>query len=67
MAANAFSVTRRIDAKIELLPSAKPLRHGARVRIHNGTAEVLGRMSIAGASANAPADKAAKAGKLEVV
>jgi selenocysteine-specific elongation factor len=55
MAAGAFSVTRRIDAEIDLLPSAKPLKHGARVRVHNGTAEVLGRVSIAGASTSAKA------------
>jgi len=51
MAAATLSVTRRIDAEIDLLPSAKPLKHGARVRVHNGTAEVLGRVSIAGPSA----------------
>jgi selenocysteine-specific elongation factor len=48
MAPGTLSVTRRVDAEIDLLPSAKPLRHGARVRVHNGTAEVLGRVSIAG-------------------
>jgi selenocysteine-specific elongation factor len=50
LAAGTLSVTRRIDAGIDLLPSAKPLKHGARVRLHNGTAEVLGRLSIAGTS-----------------
>jgi selenocysteine-specific elongation factor len=49
-AAGTLSATRRVDAEIDLLPSAKPIRHGARVRIHNGTAEILGRVSIAGAS-----------------
>ena len=49
-APGTLSVTRRIDAAIELLPAAKPLKHGARVRVHNGTSEVLGRVSIAGAS-----------------
>ncbi len=44
-----LSVTRRVDAEIDLLPGAKPLKHGARVRVHHGTAEVLGRISIAGA------------------
>ncbi len=44
------SVTRRVDAEIDLLPSAKLLKHGTRVRLHHGTAEVLGRVSIAGAS-----------------
>jgi selenocysteine-specific elongation factor len=50
MAPGTLSVTRRIDAEIDLLPSAKALKHGARIRVHNGTAEVLGRVSIAGAS-----------------
>ncbi len=49
-APGSLSVTRRVDAEIDLLPSAKPLKHGARVRLHNGTAEVLGRVSIAGPS-----------------
>ena len=48
LAPGTLSVTRRVDAEIDLLPSAKPLKHGARVRLHNGTAEVLGRVSIAG-------------------
>jgi selenocysteine-specific elongation factor len=48
MAPGTLSITRRVDAEIELLRSAKPLKHGARVRVHNGTAEVLGRVSIAG-------------------
>ena len=43
-------MTRRVDAEIDLLSTAKPLKHGARVRLHNGTSEVLGRVSIAGAS-----------------
>ena len=58
-AAGALSVTRRIDAEIDLLPSAKPLKHGARVRVHNGTAEVLGRVSIAGAAAEVAPGSAA--------
>jgi selenocysteine-specific elongation factor len=60
-APGTLSVTRRIDAAIDLLPGAKPLKHGARVRVHNGTAEVLGRVSIAGASTSAKAtpDKSA--------
>jgi selenocysteine-specific elongation factor len=58
-APGAFVATRRVDAEIDLLPSAKPLKHGARVRIHNGTAEILGRVSIAGTSTEvAPAGSA---------
>jgi selenocysteine-specific elongation factor len=44
----ALSVTRRVDAAIDLLATTKSLRHGARVRLHSGTAEVLGRISVAG-------------------
>lgn len=44
----AFEVTRRFDAAIALLPDAKPLRHGARVRFHHGTSEVMGRVALAG-------------------
>jgi selenocysteine-specific elongation factor len=47
---DTLSVTRRFDAEIDLLHSARPLKHGARVRVHHGTAEVLGRVSIAGPS-----------------
>ena len=43
-----FRMTRRFDAVIELLSSARPLRHGARVRFHQGTSEVLGRVAVAG-------------------
>jgi selenocysteine-specific elongation factor len=42
-----IETTRRFDAIVELLPSARPLRHGARVRLHQGTAEVLGRVTLA--------------------
>lgn len=45
---HSLSVTRRADAVIDLVASTKALKHGARVRMHNGTAEVLGRVSIAG-------------------
>ena len=41
-------VTRRADATLEVLPGARPLKHGARVRVHQGTAEVLGRVSLSG-------------------
>jgi selenocysteine-specific elongation factor len=38
--------TRVVDAEIELLPTARPLRHGARVRFHQGTVELLGRVAL---------------------
>jgi selenocysteine-specific elongation factor len=45
--AGAFETTRRFDALIDLLPDARPLRHGARVRFHHGTMELLGRVALA--------------------
>jgi selenocysteine-specific elongation factor len=42
----AFEPTRRFDAALELLPGARPLRHGARVRFHYGTSELLGRVAV---------------------
>ena len=44
----AFEETRLADATVEVLPDAKPLKHGARVRFHQGTAEILGRVAIVG-------------------
>jgi selenocysteine-specific elongation factor len=37
-----------IDIAISVLPSARPLKHGARVRFHHGTAEVLARVATIG-------------------
>jgi selenocysteine-specific elongation factor len=55
IAGGAFEQTRLADADLELLPGARPLKHGTRVRFHNGTAEILGRVAIVGpASTVAP-------------
>ncbi len=43
--------TRRVDAAFDLIATTKPLKHGARVRLHHGTCEILGRVSIAGVAA----------------
>jgi selenocysteine-specific elongation factor len=45
----AFEPTRRVDVTLDLLPGAPPVRHGARVRVHSGTSELLGRVAVAGA------------------
>ena len=45
----ALTITRRVDAVIDLLPSAKPLKHGSRIHFHQGTLEVLGRVTVADA------------------
>jgi selenocysteine-specific elongation factor len=42
----AFESTRRVDVAIGVLTDARPLRHGARVRFHQGTTEVLGRVAL---------------------
>ena len=50
----AFEQTRVADASIELLPNARPLKHGTRVRFHQGTAEILGRVAVIGPIERAP-------------
>ena len=44
----SLAPTRRLDVLVDLLPTAKPLRHGARVRFHQGTSELIGRIALAG-------------------
>lgn len=62
----SLTVTRRVDAVINLLESARPLKQGARVRFHQGTRDVLGRVSIAGgASAIEPGQTVAARLRLE--
>ena len=41
-----LEATRRLDASVALLPGARPLKHGARVRFHQGTAEVMARVAL---------------------
>ena len=41
-----FEATRCIDAVVDLLESARRLKHGARIRFHQGTSEVLGRVAL---------------------
>lgn len=64
---DALAVTRRADVHLELLPGARPLKHGARVRVHHGTSEVIGRVSVAARRDSAAADwRQAGAGELGV-
>jgi selenocysteine-specific elongation factor len=46
-APGAFEPTQRIDAVVELVAGGRALRHGSRVRFHQGTTELLGRVAIA--------------------
>ncbi len=41
-------VTAIVDAAVTLLPSARPLKHGTRVRFHHGTSEILARVATIG-------------------
>jgi selenocysteine-specific elongation factor len=43
-----FQATHLADATVEVLGDAKPLKHGTRVRFHQGTVELLGRVAIIG-------------------
>jgi len=43
----AFEPTQRLDAVVELLSDGRSLRHGSRVRFHQGTTELLGRVAVA--------------------
>jgi selenocysteine-specific elongation factor len=43
---DTFEATRRADVHVEMLADAKPLKHGARVRFHQGTSELLGRVAL---------------------
>jgi len=56
VAPHSFEPTRVADLLVEMLPDVKPLKHGARVRFHHGTAEILGRVSTIG-----PVDAGAEA------
>jgi selenocysteine-specific elongation factor len=47
--AGLFRPTRRVSVKLNLLPSAKPLRDGARVHLHVFTAETIAEVSLLGA------------------
>lgn len=48
--AGSLPETRRADVHLTLLPGAS-LKHGARVRVHQGTAEWLARVSLSGTTA----------------
>jgi selenocysteine-specific elongation factor len=45
-APGTLQVSQLADAFVELLSTVQPLRHGARVRLHQGTVEVLARVSV---------------------
>ena len=57
--ADAVTVTRRADVYLEVLQhAARPLKHGARVRFHQGTRELLGRVVLPAAAHLEPGQSA---------
>ncbi len=54
-----FRTTKHIDCSLELLPSAKPLKHRAPVHFHAGTAEIEAQVRLlGGVSALKPGERA---------
>ena len=53
-----FRTTRRIDVRLTLLPSARKLKHRARVHFHAGTAETVAEVFVYGGSGLAPGQSA---------
>jgi selenocysteine-specific elongation factor len=57
-APGVFHPTRRIDARVSLLPSARPLRNRARVHFHQGSAEAIAEVILLGRSEISPGEEA---------
>jgi selenocysteine-specific elongation factor len=53
-----FRATRRVDVRLTLLPSARKLKHRARVHFHAGTAETIAEVLFYGESVLAPGQTA---------
>jgi len=52
-----LSATRRLDAVVDVLPGMRPIRHGARLRFHQATSEVLGRIALSGPAGSRSPDE----------
>ncbi len=53
-----FRVTRQLDCSLDLLLSAKPLKHRAPVHFHAGTAEIEAEIRLFGSTALKPGERA---------
>jgi selenocysteine-specific elongation factor len=51
-----FAKTRRIDARLELLKSAPPVKHRARVHLHAGTAETVAEVLLHDKTVSGPGE-----------
>ena len=60
-----FRATQRLDARLTLLPSARPLKRRARVHFHQGTAETRAEVAMLGAEQLAPGQSALAQLKLD--
>jgi selenocysteine-specific elongation factor len=49
-----FRTTRRVDARLTLLPSARKLKHRAKVHFHAGTSETIAEILLYGESVLSP-------------
>ncbi len=61
-----FRSTKQFDAHLELLPSAKALKHGAPVHLHAGTAEAVGRVYLLEREGSKPALAAGSQGFVQL-
>ncbi len=57
-ASNVFESTRRVDARISLLASARPLQNRARVHLHQGSAETIAEVILLETPELAPGESA---------
>ncbi|MGH9686544.1 MAG: selenocysteine-specific translation elongation factor [Candidatus Acidiferrales bacterium] len=57
-APGVFHPTRRIDARITLLPSARPLRNRARAHFHQASAEAIAEIVLLGRPEVSPGEEA---------
>jgi selenocysteine-specific elongation factor len=54
---DTFRATKRIDTRLSLLPTAKPLKHGARVHLHSYTMETVAEIRLFDAKELRPGDE----------
>jgi selenocysteine-specific elongation factor len=53
-----FETTTQVDARVELLPSARPVKRRARVHFHQGTAETVAELALLDCDQLAPGQAA---------
>ncbi|MEB3224029.1 MAG: selenocysteine-specific translation elongation factor [Candidatus Sericytochromatia bacterium] len=57
VAPEAFVASSCLDVHVEVLPTAVPVTHRTRIRLHHGSGEVIGRLHLLDADALAPGDQ----------